>query len=188
MLTPEQAPQIAAVFEEMERAPARARRHRRPAPATSAAASTAASSARAGRRRSSRSRTGPIDAGHDPGADRALPRRLRAPLRQPLRVRAGAGRQLPGRARRSPSEKVEFTRRATRTRRAAAAAAADGRAPPPRGEPLAAAEYTRDTLPIGAQIARPGGDPRGALDDARLPGQVATRRPLRRARDRARSA
>ena len=175
-LFPDSAPQIEAVFEEMER---RLRE-------------------RAGtdgevRRRSFDGRLfgqswetpfvqvpdGPIDVA--PG--RALPRDVRAPLRQPLPVHPGAGGQLPRRA--------ACARREVRVQAARAGGeAADAR--PARTielrhfaeEPLEAAEHERGALPVGAQIAGPAVIREGlATTLRRSPARPPGRR-ARRARDR----
>ena len=121
MLTPEQAPQIAAVFEEMERAPARAlghaagRRQRPPQlrrPPLRPELGDAVRRGAAGADRAS------------PIADRALPRRLRAPLRQPLPLRARSRASATASSSRSPPSASSSRRRARRRAGAQAAAPA----------------------------------------------------------------
>ena len=181
-LSPESAPQIAAVFEEMERGlRERAGKGRR----RSAAASTAASSARAGRRRSCRSPTG-----------RSTRRRSSvssASTRRTSGATATASRTSRCRASATasscvvPSEKVEFAPR-DGGRRGARRAAPDDRAPLPRATSRSqAAEYERERAAGRRARRRPGGDPRGALDHLRRPRPDRRGRPPRRARDRARA-
>ena len=141
----------------------------RRAPAPSGAASTAASSARAGRRRSSRFRDGPITAQTIP----ALVERFHAAYerrygnRFPYVPVQGVSYRVELVV---PSEKLHAGGARRRRRRRAAAPAAHDRAAPPRvGERCEAAEYVRAQLPAGRADRRPGRDPRGPLDDARLP-------------------
>ena len=107
--------------------------------------------------------------GDDPRADRALPRRVRAPLRQPLRVRAGPGRHLP-RAARRPGREGRVPGPARSAPRSSPSPIAGSSCATSRTSPLTAGEYERETTPGRRARRGPGDHPRGALDDARLPG------------------
>ena len=126
---------------------------------------------------------GPITEETIPDLIEPLPRRVRAALRESLRVRAGPGRQLPRRARR-PGREGRVPGPARSAPRSSPSPIAGSSCVTSRTSPLTAGEYERERLPAGARVRGPAIIREALSTTLVCPGQTAEVGPLRRARHR----